>query len=532
MKSLDISARSLRLQISQTEALLINLRLRLENVEEEQQKLARREIDLAAHSQATPHSDTATTSTPQVTWTSSSSEPSVQQSSNPSDKSWKSPLAAEEYKRYGRQMILPQVGIRGQLNFVNASVLIVGLGGLGCPAAAYLAGAGVGKLGLIDGDTVEISNLHRQVIHSTSTLGLYKVDSALRYLHELNPLVQYKSYPKHLDSKSALDLFKKYDLILDCTDRPESRYLISDAAVVANKPLISASALGLEGQLLVLNDATYQKGTQPRRFCYRCVFPKPPPAQSVLSCSEGGILGPVVGVMGVLMACEALKLLVRHTYRHYHGVIPDAPQSANDIGGPPDQPSMLLYSATSNPMFRTVKIKGRRPDCPLCTTQTITKKTLLSGLDYGLFCNNTSSPDHDRPCHSAPPDYFLRRRSESSPGCIILVDVRPRTEFDLAHIEGSINTPYQTLCKGDFGDQLDEAIQRAKSNRRWDAHQDGDGNPPHHKVPYVFTICRRGNDSRKAVGMLQERFPETEISTISGGFNAWRRDIDPSFPDY
>ncbi|KAL8962103.1 MAG: hypothetical protein Q9183_005205, partial [Haloplaca sp. 2 TL-2023] len=349
---------------------------------------------------------------------------------------------------------------------------------------------------------------------------------------QLNPLVKYKSYPNHLNAEIALDVFEKYDLILDCTDRPASRYLISDAAVVTNKPLISASALGLEGQLLVLNDATNQKGAQPRRFCYRCVFPTPPPAQRVLSCSEGGILGPVVGLMGVLMASEALKLLVRHTYHNPPGATSDAPPSGIDIGGPPDHPSMLLYSANSDPMFRTVKIKGRRPDCPSCSTQRINKHIMLNSLDYNLFCNRASSPDWGVPCHSSNPEVFLRRRDEGFPGCVVLIDVRPKNEFQLAHIEGSINAPYRNLCMGEFDGKLDEAIRRAKFKRRWDAHEYADGELPQGKVPYVFTICRRGNDSQKAVTMLQDHFPETKISTIFGGLRAWRRDIDPTFPDY
>jgi adenylyltransferase/sulfurtransferase len=205
-------------------------------------------------------------------------------------------------------------------------VLIVGAGGLGCPAAAYIAGAGVGTIGIVDGDVVETSNLHRQILHSTAKVGMKKVDSAISFLTSyclpslfyfyntyrlcrLNPNLRYIAHGEHLTPQNAREIVEKYDLVLDCTDHPTSRYLISDICVLLHKPLISASALRTDGQLIVLNSPPLPAGDASGGPCYRCVFPKPPPAESVVSCGDGGILGPVVGTMGVLQALEAVKLI-------------------------------------------------------------------------------------------------------------------------------------------------------------------------------------------------------------------------------
>ncbi|KAI4242812.1 MAG: hypothetical protein L6R42_010910 [Xanthoria sp. 1 TBL-2021] len=295
MDDLSLTISGYEKEIARTEKRLEKLRSDLAKAKEEEEQQHRLVVDEDIHSHTENASKTLATQKSGVSETNAVHR-------------W--PLEAEEYKRYGRHLILDRVGLQGQQNLKKASALIVGVGGLGSPAAAYLAGAGVGTIGLMDGDVVEISNLHRQIIHSTSTIGDYKVDSAARYLQQLNPLPKYKTYPDFINSKNALRLFEQYDLILDCTDHPATRYLISDAAVLTGKPLISASALGMEGQLLVLNDTWQVKDRQPGRYCYRCVFPKPPPAETVLTCGEGGIFGPVVGVMGVLMATTALRTLI------------------------------------------------------------------------------------------------------------------------------------------------------------------------------------------------------------------------------
>lgn len=435
------------------------------------------------------------------------------------------PLPAEDYKRYGRQLILPQVGLQGQVKLGEASVLIVGLGGLGCPAAAYLAGAGVGTIGLMDGDTVEASNLHRQIIHNTSTIGKYKVDSALEYLRQLNPRPTYRRYPSHLRPDYAVAIFSRYSLILDCTDHPTSRYLISDAAVLARKPVVSASALGLEGQLLVLNDHYSRRW---RGYCYRCVHPKPPSPDTVVSCSEGGILGPVVGVMGTLMATEALGVLLRD---------PDgmSSESSSIFGDPPDQPSMLLYSAQINPRFREVKIKGWRQSCPSCgTNRTITAESLSSGsLDYVDFCGRRDLTNVLQPGQRVTPTEFIEFRRTTPQASCILVDVRNKTEFELGHIAGSTNAPIEDFMKVVVKDE--HSGHNLGSALPWILSEDKPGHDAAlaPEEVYVFTICRHSNDSQVAAKILKDRLPNCRfIGDIKGGLEAWRKEVDPSFPDY
>ncbi|KAL8768311.1 MAG: hypothetical protein Q9209_005450 [Squamulea sp. 1 TL-2023] len=433
-------------------------------------------------------------------------------------------LKNEEYKRYGRQLILDKVGLRGQLNLKEASVLIVGLGGLGCPAAAYLAGAGVGTIGLLDGDVVDISNLHRQIIHNTSTVGDYKVHSAADYLQNLNPLPKYRTYPEFITANSAIPLFEQYDLILDCTDHPATRYLISDAAVISRKPLISASALGMEGQLLVLNYALQVENGKQGKYCYRCVFPKPPPADTVLSCGEGGIFGPVVGVMGVLMATAALKVLVRGKH--------SAPTASDN------QPSMLLYSAVSDSMFRNVRIKGRRDDCPSCSSNaTITEESLMTGsLDYAAFCGqkkSTAIPGHTQRIKPAEYIQLINRLPRSQRKDIAVVDVRPKVEYDLGHIEDSISWPIQDISN-EFH-RADKALKRHSAPHTPPLVRGGEWEkvniPPNTKC--AFTICHHGNDSQVAAELLKGQKTYFDfVVDIKGGLEAWRKEVDPTFPDY
>lgn len=442
------------------------------------------------------------------------------------------PLAANEYRRYGRQMILPQIGLQGQLRLKEASVLIVGLGGLGCPAAAYLAGAGVGKIGLVDGDGVETSNLHRQIIHTTSRVTYLKVASAQEFLEELNPLSTYPAYLFPLIPQEAVEIFKGYDLILDCTDHPTSRYLISDAAVLAGKPLVSASALGMEGQLLVLNDPYVVNGKQPGKFCYRCVFPKPSPPETVSSCGEGGIFGPVVGVLGVLMATAALKLLVR-------GNDNSITQSSTDTFGVPGPPTMLLYSAISDPMFRTVKIKGKRDDCPSCSRNAVISEGSLSSgsLDYVAFCGTKTNNPLKRTMRTRPIDYLQQRR-RLPPNRCILIDVRPRTEYDIAKIDGSINVPIEDLKRPSSLLDLNKELERILPSPGIKAYQLDKLSTialnTEHKIfneISIHTICRHGNDSQTAAKILSDYY-KCSIGDIKGGIDAWRRDVDPTFPDY
>ncbi|KAI9876376.1 MAG: Urmylation protein [Pleopsidium flavum] len=424
------------------------------------------------------------------------------------------PLLQDEYKRYGRQMITPEVGLQGQLRLKGSSVLIVGIGGLGCPAAAYLAGAGVGTLGLVDGDTVETSNLHRQVLHNTRRVGMSKVDSATEFLQDLNPNIKYNLHHEHLTAYTAPAILAQYDLILDCTDHPKSRYLISDAAVLLGKPLVSASALRTEGQLMTLNNPPNPPGDLSGGPCYRCIFPKPPPAESVVSCGDGGILGPVVGVMGVLQALEGMRLITAglHSTVETNG-FKNEPQEQLQV------PALLLFSAYGSPQFRSVRLRSRRPHCIACSkSATVTLKSLLSGsLDYAQFCGALQPQNLLRRNERISAEDFqaLRRKPGSQ---YTLVDVREKVQFDICHLDGSVNVPFSDLMAG-------KALPRpttaeTKSVEPAWLHQSNDLNTP------IYFVCRLGNDSQMAVRKLKEAGLDNGgnryIGDVKGGFKAWK----------
>ncbi|KAI1106704.1 adenylyltransferase [Jackrogersella minutella] len=425
---------------------------------------------------------------------------------------WKWPLKEEEYCRYGRQLILPTVAIKGQLKLKSTAVLIVGAGGLGCPAAAYLAGAGVGALGVVDGDVVEVSNLHRQIAHSTSRVGMSKVDSLIQYCRDLNPEVAYIPYREHLTPLNAESIVSKYDLVLDCTDHPTSRYLISDVCVLLQKTLVSASALRTDGQMMVLNNPPAPQGSVSGGPCYRCVFPKPPPADSVVSCGEGGILGPVVGVMGVLQALEAIKLI---TIRAGGEGI-----SAQDEA---IVPSLLLFSATSTTPFRSVKMRGRRPDCHACSSRSkMTVGELVTGsLDYVQFCGVALPVDVLKPKERISATKYHDILTKSGEPHLLL-DVREKEHFDIASIPGAINVPFSTL----------------QSRRKSSGHDEG-SRPEYipKSLPAdapIYVVCRVGNDSQLVTqtlkGMGLDEDGERFIGDIEGGMLAWKHEVDRTMP--
>lgn len=350
----------------------------------------------------------------------------------------------------------------------------------------------MGELGLVDGDTVEMSNLHRQVAHSASRVGMSKVQSAIAYLKELNPSVTYHAHQSHLTTQNARGIVSSYDLVLDCTDHPTSRYLISDICVLLSKPLVSASAFQTSGQLIVLNDPP---GQGP---CYRCVFPKPPPPESVVGCGEGGILGPVVGVMGVLQALEAIKLIIRKESK----------------AGPP---MMLLFSAMGDVPFRSVKIRGKRKDCFACSDEaSLTLEAMESSMDYVQFCGVNAPVKLLAPEERIAADEYekLSRQSKDH----ILLDVREKEHFDLCNLEGSINIPISRFMSyrgssGEVPDWIPADI------------------PP--EAP-IYVVCRVGNDSQLATRKLKEmglgRDGERFIGDIRGGLKAWKDAVDPSIP--
>ncbi|KAF2112034.1 molybdopterin biosynthesis protein moeB [Lophiotrema nucula] len=440
------------------------------------------------------------------------------------------PLDRHEYRRYGRQLIMPEIGLQGQLRLKNASVLIVGVGGLGCPAAAYLAGAGVGTLGLVDGDTVEESNLHRQILHSTGRVGMTKVDSARVALNSLNPNVRLVPHSSRLAPETAISTFQQYDLVLDCTDTPASRYLISDTCVLLGKTLVSASALRTDGQLMVLNNPPRPPGDTSGGPCYRCVFPKPPPPESVVSCGDGGILGPVVGVMGVLQALEAIKVLTRATQSPAESL--SAP--------PPDPPSLLIFSAYSNPMFRSIRLRARKPKCAACSAQaSVTSEAVSSGsLDYVQFCGATNPVDALSPSERISVENYAKVRLDVNPftgmepskDSHILVDTREKVQYDLCSLEGSVNIPF-SIVSG-----TSAARARWSDNSQTSGEQDWVSELRRHPDKPIFVVCRLGNDSQLTVKKMKElgldNGGQRWIGDLKGGLRAWRDVIDKDFPEY
>lgn len=294
--------------------------------------------------------------------------------------------------------------------------------------------------------------------------------------------------------------------MLDCTDHPTSRYLISDACVLAGKPLVSASALKTDGQLIVLNNPPRQPGDVSGGPCYRCVFPKPPPADSVLSCGEGGILGPVVGVMGVLQALEAIKILTSRpasTGKDLEMLDGDATELP--------KPSLLMFSAYSNPQFRTVRLRSRRKDCAVCSPHaTITPDSLKSGsLDYVAFCGVTS------PINILPPESRISAAEYATllnDGSHLLIDVRDPTQYGICSLDGSINVPWN----GSSDAWLKKAAEHG-------GVLDDDG-----RERYV--VCRLGNDSQLAARALLEK--KMKARDVRGGFAAWRAEVNGDWPEY
>ncbi|KAM0522505.1 hypothetical protein ACHAPE_002096 [Trichoderma viride] len=420
------------------------------------------------------------------------------------DEEWKWPLEERDYQRYSRQMIVPNFGLQGQLHVKHAKVLVVGAGGLGCPAAAYLAGAGVGTLGLVDGDAVEVSNLHRQVAHSTSRVGMMKVDSAVAYLRGLNPTITCNAHATHLTPQNAEEIVSQYDLVLDCTDHPTSRYLISDICVLLSKPLVSASAFQTSGQLIVLNNPP---GKGP---CYRCVFPKPPPPESVVGCGEGGIIGPVVGTMGVLQALEAIKLIVKGDHLKKG--------ETNGDGGDVKQVGLLLFSAMGDVPFRTVRMRGKKKGCFTCSGDgtALTLNELRTSMDYVQFCGVNQPVKLLQPEERISVAEYERISQEHK--SYLLLDVREKEHFGVCNIKGSINVPISrfTAHRGQ-GSDLTDLIP-------------GDIAPD---AP-IYIVCRVGNDSQIAAKKLKDlgvdRNGERFVGDILGGLKAWKETVDPSLP--
>jgi sulfur-carrier protein adenylyltransferase/sulfurtransferase len=403
-------------------------------------------------------------------------------------------LSNEEIQRYSRHIIMPEVGLEGQRKLKAASVLLIGTGGLGSPTALYLAAAGIGRIGLVDYDVVEESNLQRQVIHGLSTVGMNKIDSAERRLRDLNPDITVDKYNVPLTSDNALELFEPYDIIIDGTDNFPTRYLVNDACVKLGKPNVYGSIFRFEGQLSV-----FYAHEGP---CYRCMFPEPPPPGLVPSCAEGGVLGILPGTIGTMQATEAIKLIL--------GI------------GRPMIGRMMLYDALDME-FNTIKVR-KDPNCPVCGVP----QDDVELIDYEQFCG---MPAHDHSDFSVNDEEGydnvqtinvsnLKTKIDSDEDIVVL-DVRDPHEWEISAIEGTLRIP-----KGEI-----QAAKNAVLAGRKTPEETVLKDIPKDKPLYVH--CRSGKRSADSIVFLQEAgYDPAQMWNVAGGILAWANEIDPSQPQY
>ncbi|XP_026209513.1 adenylyltransferase and sulfurtransferase MOCS3 [Anabas testudineus] len=408
----------------------------------------------------------------------------------------KSTLSNEDIMRYSRQLLLPELGVQGQLNLSKTSVLIVGCGGLGCPLAQYLAAAGIGRLGLLDYDEVELSNLHRQVLHGEENQGQAKALSAASAVRRLNSTVECIPYHLQLSSQNALQLIQQYDIVADCSDNVPTRYLVNDACVLSGKPLVSASALRMEGQLTVYN---YRGGP-----CYRCLYPVPPPPETVTNCSDGGVLGVVPGIMGCFQALEVLKIASGHD---------------SSCG------QQLVIFDAQGARFRSIKLRPKQAACKVCGEN----PSVTQLVDYESFCGTAAT---DKCCKLNLLSRDQRITVQDYKSVIdkaephLLLDVRPLVEVEICHLPFSLNIPLSSLeeRKTEHLRLLQKRISQLKQQMA------GDCRPP------VYVICKLGNDSQKAVQVLEKMsgsdVDRITVKDICGGLMAWAKSIEPTFPQY
>lgn len=347
----------------------------------------------------------------------------------------------------------------------------------------------------------------------------------------LNPLVTYIPHRTHLTPDAAPSIFNEYDIILDCTDNPTTRYLISDTAVLLGKPLVSASALRTEGQLMVLNYPPRPPGDKNGGPCYRCVFPKPPPADSVVSCADGGIMGPVVGTMGVLQALEAIKVITALDV----DTLNQTPRQ--------DPPALHIFSAYSNPLFRTIRLRSRRINCAVCSSSaTVSLDTIKSGsTDYIFFCGSASLPSMLGPEERLSPQEYRERHPQVVHGGLeqapsrphTIIDVRDQAQFGICNLANSVNIPISKILAS-MPTPTTQGLQGDSSESQppsWlPPDLASDSNDP------IYVVCRLGNDSQIAVKKMKDlgldRNGQRFIGDIRGGFRAWREQIDPQWPKY
>jgi adenylyltransferase/sulfurtransferase len=378
-------------------------------------------------------------------------------------------LSAEEIRRYARHLILPEVGAEGQAKLKSARVLVVGAGGLGSPASLYLAAAGVGTIGLVDFDLVDESNLHRQILFGTSDVGRPKLEAAAARLSDLNPNVRIVPYEERLTSDNALRIFADFDIVADGTDNFPTRYLVNDACVLLGKPNVYASIFRFEGQASVF----WAK----RGPCYRCLYAEPPPPGLVPSCAEGGVLGVLPGLLGVIQASETVKLVL--------------------TAGEPLVGRLLLVDALAM-RFRELRIR-KNPDCAVCGP----RPTVTGLIDYEAFCSGIVPRMQ---AHGAFEDISVEelKAMRDRGDAVVLVDVREAREWAISDLSESVKIPLGTLPQN-----------LAKLSKEDD----------------IVVYCRTGGRSGQAVEFLLEN-GFSRVRNLAGGINRWAERIDESLPRY
>ena len=380
-------------------------------------------------------------------------------------------LDKEEYERYSRHLILPEVGLEGQKRLKAASVLCIGSGGLGSPLLLYLAAAGVGRIGLVDFDVVDLSNLQRQVIHGTSWVGKPKIQSAKDRILEINPYCAIDLYETRLTAENALQIMEPYDIVVDGTDNFPTRYLVNDACVLLGKPNVYGSIYRFEGQATVFN---YEGGPN-----YRDLYPEPPPPGLVPSCSEGGVLGILPGIIGMIQATETVKIILG---------------KGTTLNG-----RLLLYNALDM-TFRELKL---RPN-PV-------RPVIDKLIDYEMFCGIPQAKAAEAEQQSDLQEMTvteLKQLLDSGAGDFVLIDVRNPNEYEIARIPGAVLIPLPDIENGTGVQQVKEALNGHK----------------------LIAHCKLGGRSAKALGILKQA--GIDGINVKGGITAWSREVDPSVPEY
>ncbi len=380
-------------------------------------------------------------------------------------------LTQEDYERYSRHLILPEVGVEGQKRLKAAKVLCVGTGGLGSPLLLYLAAAGVGTIGIVDFDVVDFSNLQRQVIHGTSWVGKPKIESAKNRIHEINPFCNVELHEVALSSENALEIVEPYDIVVDGTDNFPTRYLVNDACVLLDKPNVYGSIFRFEGQATVFN---YEGGPN-----YRDLYPEPPPPGMVPSCAEGGVLGILPGMIGVIQATETIKIIIG---------------KGTTLSG-----RLMLYNSLDM-TFRELKLRPN-PERPV----------IEKLIDYQEFCGIPQAKAAEAASVSTIPEMSvteLKAALDSDRDNILLLDVRNPHEYEIGKIDGSLLVPLGDLENGSGLAKVKDALGDKK----------------------LIAHCKLGGRSAKALAILKEA--GIDGTNVTGGINAWSQEVDSSVPQY